>query len=214
MCSTDELWRVLDPGDGGDDARTVQEPAASTAFPRVPAHAWAWLQRSRPVVTEVALRLTGVAPGPGFVDELRAQVSADEFVRDVLIDVVADIAFGGRVPARRPPGASWDRGLIWWAAALSGTTPADYEARGNAQVVEPALFGADDQEPHKGGPHAAGPPAGARPLERQRPRAGASPRRQLLIAALRDLLAAGDGAHLPAAAVRALLAELEATPPR
>ncbi|HEY8339943.1 MAG TPA: hypothetical protein VIK95_08755, partial [Egibacteraceae bacterium] len=89
------------------------EPAAPRPFPRVPAHAWAWLQRSRPVLAEIAERLTGGPPGPGFVDALRRQVDADPFVRDVVVGVIAEVAFGGRVPERRPPGASWDRGLTW-----------------------------------------------------------------------------------------------------
>jgi len=96
--------------------------------PKVPAYAWSWLQRSRPVLGEVARRLTGAGPGPGFADELRRRWDDDPFVRGVLLDVVADVAFSGRVPRHRPPGASWDRGLTWWAAVLAGTTPQAFAA--------------------------------------------------------------------------------------
>jgi predicted O-methyltransferase YrrM len=102
---------------------------APRPFPRVPAYAWAWFQRSRPVITEAAQRLTGAPPGAAFVDELREAFDEDAFTRDVVIDVVADVAFSGRVPQRRPPGASWDRGLTWWAAALAGATPEEFDAR-------------------------------------------------------------------------------------
>lgn len=170
---------------------------------RPPSYAWAWLQRSRPVLTEVAQRLTGGPAGPGFVDDLKARYADDAFTRDVVNATVADVAFGGRVPDRRPPGASWDRGLIWWAAALAGASPPDFERRPAGAVEQRPLFGA--AEPPS-------PPAG---LDREaRDRAVArlavrSPERAALVARLRDVLAHADGDQVPAGAVRALLEELE-----
>lgn len=107
---------------------------------RPPAHAWSWLQRSRPVLAESAERLTGASPHVSFVDDLREQYPRDPLVRTVLLDVIADVAFNGRVPPRRPPGASWDRGLIWWAAALAGTTPADYDRPPGSAPTQRTLF--------------------------------------------------------------------------
>lgn len=105
-------------------------PAQPVPFRRVPAFAWSWLQRSRPVLAEAAQRLTGEPAGDGFVEWLRGEVEREPFAWDVLLHVVADVAFRGRVPDRRPPGATWDRGLTWWAATLAGATVREYEARG------------------------------------------------------------------------------------
>lgn len=171
---------------------------------RPPAHAWAWLQRSRPVVNEAAQRLTGQPPQQGFVDELRAAFDDDPFTRDVLIATVADVAFGGRVPDRRPPGASWDRGLIWWAAALAGTTPAEFDARSRDSAEQRPLFAAADDSDvrHRGQMGAARSATVARLAVR-------APERAALAARLRDLLAQADGDQVPTAAVRDLLAELD-----
>lgn len=187
------------------EQQPTDRPAAGTPagadVPRPPAYAWAWLQRSRPVVAEAARRLLG-GPGPqGFVDDLRAAFDDDPFVRSVLTDVVATVAFSGRVPQRRPAGVSWDRGLTWWAAALAGTTPAEYEARSCPEFTQRQLFPPE--------------PAAARPSSRpragsRRPAASASRERAALAAALRELLAVADGDDVPASAVRQLLSQLEA----
>jgi hypothetical protein len=164
-------------------------------LPKVPAYAWAWLQRSRPVLAEAARRLTGAAPGPGFADDLRRRWDDDPFVQGVVLDVIAEVAFRGRVPASRPAGASWDRGLTWWAALLAGSTP---QAYGTAPPPpgQRALFG-DGRDPAAG---AGAPPAAV---------LVGSHERRALAQALRDLLRAGDGESVPAAAVRRLLADLE-----
>jgi hypothetical protein len=95
----------------------------------VPAYAWDWLQRSRPVVERLADVLTGQRPRAGFVDAVRRSYAEDPLVRDAVHSVVSDVAFRGRVPPRRPPGASWDRGLVWWAATLAGRAPDEYAER-------------------------------------------------------------------------------------
>lgn len=171
--------------------------------PRPPAYAWAWLQRSRPVLEEAAERLTGGPPSSGFVDELRERFEQDAFTRDVLVGVIADVAFNGRIPSARPPGVSWDRGLIWWAAALAGTTPSAFEQRGHAGD-QPALFE---------------PPATVTPAQPARPQdvrdhavarlAARAPERAAVAARLRDLLSQAHGDSVPLQAVRDLLAELE-----
>lgn len=171
-------------------------------LPRVPAYAWGWLQRSRPVLDEIARQLTGQPPTPEFLDSLRGQFAGDLFVQDVVIAAVADVAFGGRVPPRRPAGASWDRGLVWWAAALAGTTPAEFEARsGVPPATQRPLFDVRDDDPPA--------PPGPRPNAGVGPRRPPAPGRAAMAAALRDLLASADGDQVPASAVRQLLAELE-----
>jgi hypothetical protein len=178
---------------------------AGRRFPRVPGYAWTWLQRSRPVVQEAAERLTGRAPSPGFVDDLRAAFSRDPFTRDVVIGVVADTAFGGRVPQRRPPGASWDRGLTWWAAALAGTTPAEFEARSGAPVAsQHRLFETGGGNGAQGDPQRLADAAREHVARREM-----SPERAALASALRQLLATAGSDQIPASAVRQLLAELE-----
>jgi hypothetical protein len=179
------------------------EPVPPTGRPRVPAYAWAWLQRSRPVLDELARQLTGQLPTPTFLDDVRQQYATDPFVRDVLIGVVADVAFGGRLPTRRPAGTAWDRGLTWWAAAVAGTSPAEFEARsGPSPVSQPPLFDAGPGGAPR--PHSLRTaPVAAVPLRRPAPAAAA------LAAALRDLLSAAEGDRIPASAVRQLLAELE-----
>jgi hypothetical protein len=163
----------------------AQPESAARPFPRIPGYAWTWLQRTRPVVNELAARLTGGPPPAGFVDDLRGHVEADPFVRDVLVDTVADVAFGGRVPRRRPPGAAWDRGLTWWAAALAGVSPAEFDARSAPEAArQPRLF-----EPS--------------------PAAQPEPTRAALAATLRQLLDAAEGDVVPASAVRQLLAQLD-----
>jgi hypothetical protein len=147
-----------------------------------PAYAWGWLQRSRPVVERLADVLTGQPPRAGFVDAVRRSYVDDALVRDAVHGVVAEVAFRGRVPPRRPAGVSWDRGLMWWAATLVGLRPEEYTVP-PAAVEQPALF-AEVEEPAAGSERAA------------------------LIAALEDLLAQRTGDQIPAAAVRQLLAHL------
>ncbi len=189
--------------------------AVGEVFPRVPAYAWAWLQRSRPVVTEAAQRLTGSAPGAGFVEDLRRRFATDAFTRDILIGVIADVAFGGRLPTHRPLGASWDRGLTWWAAAIAGTTPGEFEARTETQATQRRLF--DAEEPQAAASMEAGGAALMQPravahLALQPADSVVSVERRMLVAALRELLAGADGDQVPASAVRQLLAALESGP--
>lgn len=176
------------------------EPVAagsSTAFPRVPAYAWSWLQRSRPVLSEAAQRLTGGSPPAGFVDTLRERFATDEFTRNVVIAVIADVAFNGRIVRHRPPGVSWDRGLTWWAAAIAGTTPDEFEAAG-PHVEQSRLFGVDEQ-----------------PQQPQRRRSPSGPRRIVtdqsatLADALRNLVRNARDGQVPVASIQALLAQLE-----
>jgi hypothetical protein len=177
-------------------------PGPDPAFPRVPAYAWTWLQRSRPVLAEAARQLTGGAPTPGFVESLRRQFDADPFVRDILIDVIAQEAFGGRAPTRRPAGTSWDRGLTWWAAALAGLTPAEFEARSGAPPAQQsALFDPGPRTEPAGPAPVRGAARGSR-----RP---VSAERVALARALRELIAAADGDQVPVTALRQLLADLE-----
>lgn len=165
------------------ECRLAAEPAPRSAdVPDAPAYAWDWLQRSRPVVERLADVLTGQRARSGFVEAVRRSYGQDPLVRDAVHSVIAGVAFRGRVPAHRPAGASWDRGLVWWAATLAGCAPEEYTQRA-AEVEQPALFG--DAAP-------------ARPTER-----GA------MIAALRDLLEHRTGDQVPAAAVRQLIAHLE-----
>lgn len=167
-------------------------------LPPVPGYAWGWLQRSRPVLAEVARRLTGQPPSQGFVEDLRARFETDPFTRDVLVDVIAEVAFGGRVPSHRPPGVSWDRGLAWWAATLAGVAPAAFDRPTVDPPVQTPLF--DVGVP-------ASPPAPASP--RSRSNTGAARERQALASALRELLRTNEGGAIPASAVRQLLTKLE-----
>lgn len=173
-----------------------------TRFPRVPAYAWSWVQRSRPVLDELARRLTGQAPTPLFLDGLREGFATDPFVRDVVVDVIAEVAFNGRQPRRRPAGTAWDRGLTWWAATIAGTTPQDFEARSALPTgAQRALFSVPRVRERV---HPRTEPVAAVP------RTTAASERAGLAAALRDLLASAEGDHVPVSAVRQLLAELEA----
>lgn len=161
-------------------AQSAFEPASVT---RPPAVAWDWLQRSRPLVERLAEVLTGRPPGAGFVQAVRRSYPDDPLVRDAVREVIASTAFRGRVPRTRPPGAVWDRGLVWWAADIVGSTIADYEAD-PVPVDQPALFAVDsaDRSP--------------------------ADERTTLAAALRELLARSDGQSVPAAEIRHLLAQL------
>lgn len=159
------------------------EPAPRSPDVReVPGYAWDWLQRSRPVVERLADVLTGQRPRAGFVDAVRRSYAEDPLVRDAVHSVVSDVAFRGRVPSHRPPGASWDRGLVWWAATLAGRTPDDYAAPA-VPAEQPALFGEATPAP--------------------------TSERAALIAALRDLLSYRTGDQVSAAAVRQLIVDLE-----
>lgn len=168
------------------------EPSPSR-LPPVPAYAWAWLQRSRPVLTEAARRLTGSSPTPEFVEALPARFEGDAFTRDVLLDVIAEIAFNGRVPSSRPVGASWDRGLIWWTAMLAGTTPAKFDAPASPSGRQRSLF-----EPEPPDLSALNAIPGGALQERRR-----------VAEALRALLRASDGDQVPATVVRQLIAQLD-----
>ena len=168
-------------------------------FPRVPAYAWSWLQRSRPVLVEASQRLTGGPPPPGFVDDLRERFDADAFTRDVVVGVIADVAFNGRIPRHRPAGASWDRGLTWWGAAIAGVTPEAFEAT-PPPVVQSRLFGVEEQSSR---------PAGAQRSTSTTSRRSATSERAALAGALRDLLRTAQGNSVPADSVRQLLAQLE-----
>jgi hypothetical protein len=152
------------------------------------------------VLSEAARRLTGGPPSAGFVETLQLQFDTDPFTRDTLIGVIADVAFGGRVPTHRPAGASWDRGLTWWAAAIAGTTPQDFEARAGPSARQQRLFGADDGQDDA-------PPSRPQNGPQSRRRRGTA-ERQMLVQALRELLAAAEGDMIPAGAVRQLLASL------
>ena len=186
--------------------------------PRPPPYAWDWLQRSRPVLQALSQRLTGQAPPQGFVDELRDAFAEDPFVHAVVVDTIADVAFGGRVPRHRPPGVSWDRGLSWWAATLAGTTRREFERRGPAFGEQAELFPTGE---HSARPtsHGSGPPA-ARGGEASGPvatDAGHSPRPSAVVAlerrrlanALRALLDSSGGHDIPAEAVRRLIHDLD-----
>jgi hypothetical protein len=168
----------------------------------VPAYAWSWLQRSRPVLSEAADRLTGGPPAPDFLDELKRTFRADPFVRDVLIGVIADVAFNGRIPTARPPGVQWDRGLIWWAAAIAGVPPAAFEAAGRDDATQRQLFDVDGGEAR-----AARAQTVIAPARRM------TPEQARIAAALRQLLTAADGDRIPASAVRQLIDQLEAGTP-
>ena len=164
-------------------------------FPRVPAYAWSWLQRSRPVLAEVARRLTGGPPPQGFVDTLTEQFASDAFVRDVVVGTIADVAFNGRIPRHRPAGVSWDRGLSWWAAAIAGITPQAFDATSTTEVEQSRLFGVEEH------PRRSAPTTPSR-------RTAAS-ERAAIAGALRDLLRTSEGDTVPAASIRQLLAYLE-----
>ena len=174
------------------------DPIAA-AIPRVPAYAWSWLQRSRPVLQETAQRLTGGPPPAGFVDTLRERFESDEFTRNVVVAVIADVAFNGRILHHRPPGASWDRGLTWWAAAIAGTTPEQFETAG-PDVVQSRLFGVEESSsaPRRRG---GGGGSGGRRT--------ASADRAMLAEALRNLIRSARDGQVPVASVQALLAQLE-----
>ena len=167
-------------------------------FPRVPAYAWSWLQRSRPVLIEAAKRLTGGPPPPGFVDTLQERFANDAFTRDVVVGVIADVAFHGRIPRHRPAGVSWDRGLTWWGATIAGITPDQFEAT-TSPVEQSRLFGVEEQPPRRPAPRSGG----------GQPRRTAAAERAALAGALRDLLRSADADSVPASAIRQLLSQLE-----
>lgn len=171
--------------------------AGPRVFPRVPAYAWSWLQRSRPVLQEAAKRLTGGPPPGGYVDSLRERFAEDAFTRDVLVAVIADVAFNGRIPRHRPAGASWDRGLTWWAAAIAGVTPDQFESAG-PDVEQSRLFGVEEPPPTRRRSGGGGPT-----------RRASGSDRAMLSEALRNLLRTARDGQIPVAGVQALLAQLE-----
>lgn len=176
--------------------------------PRPPAYAWAWLQRSRPVVQALSERLTGGPPSPQFVDELRAAFPEDPFVHAVVIDTIAEVAFAGRIPRRRPAGVQWDRGLSWWAATLSGVSRQVFERSVPVSAEQVELFptgrrrdvAADETET---------PPVPPERSATPRPSPVVTLERRRVANALRALLQASDGDAVPASAVRQLLHDLE-----
>lgn len=175
-------------------------PPAQVPPVRVPAHAWAWLQRSRSVLGEIAQQLYGIDADQSVMEKLKTDYYGDPFVQDLVARIVCDVAFNGRVPERRPAGTRWDRGLTWWAAHLAGVSPQEFEARAQATPPpQPALFGPSPQAP--------APPA--RPSGPTRRKPLVSVERRAIVQALRDILAAGDADTVPADAVRALIAELQ-----
>lgn len=127
------------------------------------------------------------------MESLQERFAADAFVRDVVVGVIAEVAFKGRIPRRRPPGASWDRGLIWWAATIAGTTPQEFDA-GVVEGVQAPLFAVEEAPPRAGR-------SPGRPRRRSDERAVA--------AALRDLLSTAQDDQVPGAAIRGLLRQLE-----
>jgi hypothetical protein len=177
----------------------AQPSQSSGGTTRLPLHAWTWLQRSRSVLTEIASLLYGTPADQVVLERLKADHAADPFVQDLVARVVCDVAFNGRVPDRRPAGARWDRGLTWWAAHLAGVSPQEFEARSAPpEPPQEVLFGPPPAPPR---PRPVVEPARRPPL--------VSVERRAMIQALRDVLASGDGDTVPAAAVRALMRELE-----
>lgn len=178
----------------------AQPSPSSGAAPRVPAHAWTWLQRSRSVLAEIAAQLYGTPGDQATLERLRADYAADAFVQDLVARVVCDVAFKGRVPQRRPPGARWDRGLTWWGAHLAGVGVAEFEARSSgSEPPQEVLFGPPPATPEP--PPTTPTPTRRRPL--------VSIERRAMIQALRDVLASGDGETVPVQAVTALIRQLE-----
>jgi hypothetical protein len=174
------------------------EPVAIEMPVQVPSYAWAWLQRSRPVLGEIARRLTGGSAPREFLDQLRAGYAVDPFTRAVVADVIAEVAFGGRVPVARPRGASWDRGLTWWAAALSGMSTAEFDRPARA-TDQRTLFDNGASEPRPASDVPPRPPA----------LPGVSRERRALAEALRDLIRASGGEQIPASSIRQLADTLD-----
>ncbi|CAN5763809.1 hypothetical protein BH24ACT15_BH24ACT15_08670 [soil metagenome] len=177
-----------------------QSPSPDVPPARVPAHAWDWLQRSRSVLSEIGQQLYGSEGDQSVLENLKRDYADDPFVQDLVARVVCDVAFNGRVLDRRPAGTRWDRGLTWWAAHLAGVTPQDFEDRSRGTTPpQQVLFGP--------APANAPPPSPQSQSTRRKPLV--SIERRAMVQALRDLLAAGDGNSVPAAAVRALIQQLQ-----
>lgn len=189
----------------------MAEYASGQGLPRPPPYAWDWLQRSRPVVQALAQRLTGSAPTPAFLDELRGAYNDDRFVHAVVVDTVAEVAFGGRIPSRRPPGTTWDRGLSWWAAMLGGQTRREFEDAGEPVGQQSSLF----TTPGTRGADPADAAAGTQPhghlltRAKTRPSAVATLERRRIAYALRGLIAAAGASDISTDAVRQLIHDLE-----
>lgn len=186
----------------------LPDPAAPRDV-RVPAHAWTWLQRSRPVLAEISHQLYGQVPDAEVLTRLRSDFAGDRLVQDVVAGVVCAVAFGGRVPTHRPAASRWDRGLVWWAAFAAGVPVTAFEAAPDPVPAQAPLFGAANPvERAVADAAVAAPPAP--PSTPPRPRVVS---RAAVVAALQDLLASGDGTQVPAAAIRQLLAQVEAGDP-
>lgn len=145
------------------------------------------------------MQLYGTAGDQAVLEKLKQDYAKDAFVQDLVARVVCDVAFNGRIPTRRPAGARWDRGLTWWAAHLAGVTPQEFETLSTGSTPpQQVLFGP--------APIAEPDPV---PVTPSRRKPLVSVERRAMIQALRDILAAGDDQSVPAAAVRALITELE-----
>ena len=167
-------------------------PPGSAPTLRVPAYAWSWVQRSRPVLQALADRFAGGAPDPHLLERLRDEVADDPFVATIMLDVVSDVAFHGRPPARRPAGVSWDRGLTWWAATLVGLQVGEY--CGSSVTDQPSLF--------------AEPPRVVSTRARSSPLAVPSRHTLIELTEALQLLVGRHPEHIPTDAVRALLGGL------
>lgn len=186
---------------------------------RPPPYAWDWLQRSRPVLQALAERLTGRPVTQALVDDVRAAFDEDPFVRAVVMDTIADVAFSGRVPRHRPAGVTWDRGLSWWAATLAGVSRRDFETSGGTATQQPPLFadGAGARTATGGAESGSGAGSGATPTRpphtgtafAARTSAVAVLERRRLADALRQLADRSTGGHIPVEAVRQLIDDLE-----
>lgn len=124
------------------------------ALPGPPAYAWDWFSRQRLLWREVRARLVASATPAAtryaalgsrteVVPLLRADYPRDAVVREVVHQVVADVAFLGRtdVPFARFGIASPPRGMRWWWQALTGEEPG---ATAGEPPTEPRQLDLDD----------------------------------------------------------------------
>lgn len=133
-----------------------------------PAYAWDWFARQRLLWREARSRLAG-APRPAatryaavdtkaeVVAMLRADYPRDPDVRATVHDVVAEVAFLGRidVPFARLAVPNAPRGMRWWWTALTGEELDAGVARGGAGApvahAPPAQLTLDDVHEGYGG---------------------------------------------------------------